>query len=356
MTKMKYRSSNNVYTEDVCLCSQLNLPWEELANSTLCISGATGMIGSFIIDVLMKKNTEEGLNCEIIALGRDLKKAQLRLPYFNERNFRFVQIDINKFHVRIPDANYVLHLASVTHPEAYSLHPIDTITSNVVGIFNMLDAFLRNKNQKRFIFTSSVEIYGENRGDTEKFKEDYCGYINSNTLRAGYPESKRLSESICQAYIKEHGVDALITRLPRVYGGNVLPGDTKVISQFLFNAANKQDIVLKSAGNQKYSFGYVADVVSGILYCLFKGEAGEAYNIADEKSDISLNDLASLIAREAGVDVVKGYPNAIEIKGFSKSTKALMDATKLSQLGWESEFDIRTGIQRSLKILADRVL
>ena len=117
----------------------------------------------------------------------------------------------------------------------------------------------------RCVFASSNEIYGENRGDIEKFPESYCGYINCNTLRAGYPESKRCGEALCQAYIQQKGLDIVIPRLTRSYGPTLLKSDTKALSQFLRKALLGEDIVLKSAGTQYYSYLYVADSVSGLL-------------------------------------------------------------------------------------------
>lgn len=143
-------------------------------------------------------------------------------------------------------------------------------------------------NSSRFVFASSNEIYGENRGDVEFFDENYCGYINSNTLRAGYPESKRCGEALCQAYIAKKNLDVVIARLTRSYGPTMLLSDTKAISQFIKKALAKEDIVLKSAGNQFYSFLFVADSVSGLLTVMLKGEIGEVYNIAEENNDIKL--------------------------------------------------------------------
>ena len=123
----------------------------------------------------------------------------------------------------------------------------------------------------RCAFTSSNEIYGENRGDVEKFGEEYCGYIDCNTMRAGYPESKRCGEALCQAYIKQKGMDIVIPRLTRSYGPTMLMSDTKAISQFIRKAIAGEDIVLKSEGTQYYSYTYMADAVCGLLYVLLLG-------------------------------------------------------------------------------------
>ena len=127
--------------------------------------------------------------------------------------------------------------------------------------------------------------------------------------------------------------------------------DTKAISQFIRKGIAGEDIVLKSAGTQYYSYTYVADAVSGLLTVLLKGKCGEAYNIADEKSDIMLKDLAGLIAQTAGKKVIFEVPDAVEAAGYSKATKARLDGKKLRELGWAPVYDIRGGIERTIKIL-----
>ena len=321
---------NTDYMEDVRRTAQLDLPWDRLKDKAVLISGATGLVGSFLIDVLMERNEQFSMNCGIYALPYDI-------------NLPFVRNDIGK-------VDFVLHLASNTHPMQYSTDPIGTITTNIIGLQNMLE-FACAHDAKRFAFASSNEIYGENRGDAELFDEEYCGYIDCNTLRAGYPESKRCGEALCQAYRKQKGIDVCIPRLTRSYGPTMLMSDTKAISQFIRKGIAGEDIVLKSAGTQYYSYTYVADAVSGLLTVLLKGESGEAYNIADEASDIRLKDLAELIAQNAGRKVIFEIPDAVEAQGYSKATKARLDGAKLRELGWKPFYDIKGGISRTMQIL-----
>lgn len=379
------------YVEDVQRVATLDLPWDKLRNKTLVITGGTGLIGSFLIDVLKAAD----LNCHVILLGRSEEKARQRfLEYWTDSSessavydhqsstfLSFVRWDAND--AQLPTitgpVDYVFHLASNTHPVAYATDPIGTIATNVISLNNLLKfasearttcAFYQNKDSNyncppppifstsfshpRFLFASSNEIYGENRGDVELFDEKYCGYIDCNTLRAGYPESKRCGEALCQAYIKQKGLDCVIARLTRTFGPTILPTDTKAISQFFKNALAGEDIVLKSAGTQYYSYQYVADSVSGLLTVLLTGVTGEAYNIADESGDITLRDLASLIASQAGRTVVFDLPDAVEAAGFSKATKARLYGSKLRMLGWNPVLDIGLGVERCFRIISSQ--
>ncbi len=343
---------NKLYIEDLEYVAGLDIPWKKLKGKSVLLSGATGLIGSFLVDVILTKNSE-GLDCTVYALGRNEKKAKKRFSkWIDDKHLFFISYDINKPLVR-PDlgtVDYVLHMASNTHPMQYSTDPIGTITTNIIGVQNMLEFAVEHK-ATRFAFTSSNEIYGDNRGDVEMFTENYCGYINSNTMRAGYPESKRCGEALCQAYKAQKGLDVVIPRPTRSYGSTMLMSDTKAISQFIIKGITGEDIVLKSTGTQYYSYTYVADTVSGLLYVLLKGENGEAYNIADRHSDIMLKDLAAIIAEISGKKVVFEIPDVVEAAGYSTATKARLDGSKLKSLGWSAKYSIDKGLERTLRIL-----
>lgn len=341
---------NELYLDDIKHCAEIPVKWEKLEGKSVLITGASGLIGSFLIDVLMYKE----IDCKIYAIGRNIEKAKQRFAnYWGKPNFVFVSADINKgITLDVDSIDFMIHAASNTHPVAYAQDPIGTVTTNVIGTYNLLE-FAVEKQVRRFVFLSTVEVYGENRGDCEKFKEDYCGYIDCNTVRAGYPESKRAGEALCQAYIKQKQLDIVMPRLPRTYGPTMLMSDSKAIAQFIKKGIVQEDVVLKSEGTQYYSYCYVADSVSGILWCLLEGMCGEAYNIADEESDVLMKDLAKIIADYAGTKVVFELPNDTERAGYSKATKAVLDSEKLKSLGWKAEYSMKEGLERTINILRE---
>ena len=346
---------NQSYLEDVNYIAELDLPWDKLENRSILLSGARGLIGSLFVDGIMARNEKYGLNCTIYALGRNTEQLEERFSaYCGNKNLVFKAYDSGKpmDDSLTGNVDYVVHLASNTHPVQYSTDPIGTITTNIIGTKNMLDYGVGH-GMKRFVFASSNEIYGENRGDVEFFDEGYCGYIDSNTLRAGYPESKRCGETLCQAYKSQKGIEVVIPRLTRTYGPTMQMSDTKAISQFIKKGMAGEDIVLKSEGKQYYSYAYGVDSVVGLLAVMLLGENGEAYNIADEKSDIMLKDLAKTIGDYCGTQVVFEIPDEVEKAGYSTATKARLDGSKLKVLGWSPKYDIYSGIKRTLDILKD---
>lgn len=346
---------SEIYMEDVRYAADLGLPWERLQNKKILISGACGLIGSFAIDVLMEKNNFFGMNCRIYALGRNKQAAKGRFAnYWNNPLFCFLCHDVNYPLEEKTDEkfDYIVHLASCTHPVAYAQNPIATIATNVLGTDNLL-RYAAGHHVQRFVFASSNEIYGENRGDVEFFTEAYCGYIDSNTLRAGYPESKRCGEALCQAYVKEKEIDVVIPRFTRTYGPTMLMSDTKAVSQFIIKAAKGENIVLKSEGNQYYSYTYATDAVTGLFTVMLCGQCGEAYNIADSESDIRLKDLAKIAAEVSHTKIIYDIPDSIEKTGYSTATKARLDGNKLKSLGWNMKYNIYEGIGRTIEILRE---
>lgn len=349
------------YEEDLEILVNKNIPWEKLSGKTVMISGATGMIGKSIIDLLMMKNreSEQSKSCNnniyapisVIALSRDEKRAKERLgEYWGEDVFRYISCDVNEEIPECGKADYIIHAASNTHPLQYSQDSIGTITANIIGTKNLLDYAVAHKTA-RFCFVSSVEIYGENRGDVDKFDEKYLGYLDCNTLRAGYPESKRVGETLCNAYYQTYQLDYVIPRLSRVYGPTMLPSDSKAIAQFIKKAAAGEDIILKSAGTQLYSYTYVLDAVMGILTVLLQGANGEAYNVSDPASEVPLRQITEWLAEDNGIQVVFEIPDVTEQKGYSTATKAILDIDKISTLGWKPQIHMREGLRKTVYAL-----
>lgn len=349
------RLKSELYQEDIKYAAGLDLNWDILNGKTIMVTGASGMIGTFLIDVLMYRNADYNNNITVFAMSRNKSKLKQRFGYYSDsEHFRMVEHDVTKEITLTDRFDYIIHAASNTHPVEYANDPIGTITTNVFGTYNLLE-YAAKGNGCKVVLLSSVEIYGENYSDVDRFSEKDCGYIDCNTLRAGYPESKRLSEAMLQAYRTQKNINALSVRLCRTYGPTVEKDDSKALTQFIRKAVNGEDIVLKSDGKQLYSYIYVADAVSAVLYAMLKGTDGEAYNVADTGSDITLKELAESLAEQAGSRVLFELPDNNEKKGYSTATKALLEAEKLRQLGWQARYTIGEGLERTIAILRDAI-
>lgn len=318
--------------------AELPYNWEKLNNKTLLISGGTGFIGSFICDVIRYRNNHYGCNTKIISLSRTGGIDDATVSHIKSDVANKISLDSH--------FDYVLHLASHTHPKQYAENPIGTIITNIYGCNNLLE--LAKEHNARFLFTSSVEIYGE--CTNRPIAEEYSGYINCNNARSGYNEAKRVCESLIQSYRNQYDLDAVIVRLSRVFGPDK-KNDTKAIAQFMHNAVTKKDIVLKSSGMQRFSYCYIADAVSGIFKILFDGINGEAYNLSDDDEGLTLGEYANYIASFSNKQVIFQieYNDSV-----SKSTYALLNCDKLKKLGWKPIYSVSDGLKDTYKILTNR--
>ena len=317
---------------------------EKLEGKSFLITGANGLIGVHLIDALMKLS-----GVKVYAVGRSKERAAERLgEYFSHPDFVFLEQDVcNPFPTDL-EVDYIIPLASNTHPLAYSQYPIETIMINVKGAEHALE--LASRANAIVLYPSTVEIYGNARGN-DVFTEDYTGQLNLSTARSCYTESKRVSEAMCQSYIAEKGVDVKIVRLSRIFGPTMLDSDTKASSQFIKKALAGEDIVLKSKGDQFFSYTYVADAVAAMLHILLNGESGKAYNVSNDECNVHLRDFAEVCASIVGRKVVFDLPSDQEMKGYSVATQAIMVNERLIEAGFVMKYEINAAISRTIKIL-----
>lgn len=344
---------HKLYQEDIANILSVS-GVEQLRNTSFLITGATGLIGVQLIDALMTLG-----DVHVIAVGRSREKAHDRLgEYFNNPCFTFLEHDITQpfdrqeiVNNRLPNGklDVIIPLASNTHPLAYSQYPLETILINVKGAEHALR--LAAQCGATVLYPSTVEVYGNARGD-DVFTEDYTGVLNLSNARACYPESKRTCEALCQSFISEHNVTVKIVRLSRVFGPTMLQSDTKASSQFIRNAIVGEDIVLKSRGEQYFSYTYVADAVAAILYVLLHGETGVPYNVSGGTDcDIRLRDFAACCAAYNRRNVIFDLPTDVESRGFSIATRAILDNTRLRELGFLPHYTIDDAIRRTIDLL-----
>ena len=337
-----------MYKEDVVKVIKNIKNLEELKQKTIFISGAAGQIGKTLVSLFLHLNDSEAFDIKLILNVRNesrIKSTFLDIKERKDVSFYIGDI-INEFSLN-EKIDFIVSAASNTHPKAYAEFPIETILTNVLGAKNLFELGINKK--ARVLNLSTVEIYGDMTEEIPA-KEKYMGYLDCNTVRACYNESKRLVETMLQAYITERNLNALTVRLPRLFGPETKKDDSKALTQFLNNAISKENIVLKSDGNQFFSYLYTPDAVSGMISAMINGKTGEAYNFAAPDFDIRLRDLAEKIAEIAGVKVVFDLPDEIEKKGFSKSQYAILDSTKARrEFNWKNEFDFTLAISHTLK-------
>lgn len=324
--------------------SLLNLPFlGSLKNKNILVTGANGLIGSTLIDGLM---IIDGVT--IIALSRNREKTQKRFAnYLNSSRFSLLIQDVCDPIIWQEDIHYIIHAASPSHPIAYSQSPVDVIKANLLGTLNALK--LAHEKKARLLYVSSGEVYGESSLEDGGMDENYLGLLNFLDIRSCYPESKRASENLCICYKEQYGVDIVIARPGHIYGAGITEDNSRADAQFLRNVINNKNIVLKSAGEQKRSYCYITDCVSALLYILLLGKNGEAYNIANKNSIVTIKEYAQTLAELGNVSVLFDLPSFTEKRGYSKNPDAVLNAAKLEELGWNAVVEIKEGLSRTLR-------
>lgn len=338
------------YKEDINAVASLRLPWEMLSGCNILVTGATGLIGSCLVEVLMAHPNKD---YHVYASGRDETRAMQRFSkYTTEPTFHFFHYDVTRPLKGDVDFQYVIHAASNASPNYFATKPVDVIKANIEGLAHLMDYGLEHE-LRRLLFISSGEVYGE--GDGRFFTEDYSGYVDCTSVRSCYPSSKRAAESLCVAYAQQYGIDVSIARLSHVFGPNFTESDNRVYAQFVRNILRGEDIVMKSSGEQFRSWCYVVDCVSAILHILLKGKKGQAYNVADNNSNISIKELAETIAELGNRKVIIDIPSEAEKAGFNVVTKSVFSTEKLERLGWNpSKERIRDNLKKTIEELQRR--
>ena len=320
----------SAYAADVAAASSADLPWGRLSGCNILVTGATGLIGGCLVDVLMAR---PGRDYRVFAAGRNAARAQRRFArYAGDGGFCFVNYDVNEKPAFATDFHYVVHAAGGASPAAFASSPVEVMRANFNGTDNLLSYGMAH-GLRRFLYVSSGEVYGQ--GDGRKpFAEGDSGYVDCATARACYPSAKRAAETLCASYAAEHGADVVIARPCHTYGPHFTEADNRVYAQFIRNVLRGEDIVMKSDGSQLRSWCYVADCACALLHILLKGERGQAYNVADPSACFSIRELAEAVAAMAGRKVLMELPPEAERRGYSAVTHAVFDTRRLESLGW----------------------
>jgi len=342
--------NSKIVESDIKRIISSNIYWSNIANKSVLITGATGFIGSFLVFSILERNKNFNENTKVIAMVRNLQKAEsIFSDYLKSEDLLIFESGLLEEIKCDFSVDYIIHCASNAAPDKYQSDPVGTMQTNLIGTDNLLK-FAKDKKVQKFVYISTIEVYGKSSNPDSIGEDDY-GYISSTNARACYPESKKCAELLSFCYGSQFNIPVCIARLSYVYGAGMDKNDSKVCAYFARSVANKEDIILKSKGLQKRSYTYVTDIISGILQILAKGEAGQAYNISSANSIISISDFAEMHCKlfdEVGVKVQYDLPTDTEKKGFSFIENAIMSSSKLENIGWKPEVSLEDGIKYSV--------
>ena len=328
------------------------VPWETFRSSTVLVTGATGLIGSLVVMALACRNRLFNQDIRIKALARNREKAERVFAGFLGRpGFEIVEGDVNAPIEGAGEVDYIIHTASATSSKYFVTNPVETIATAIDGTRNVLELARRCK-VKGFLYLSSLEVYGVPAEGHVKMQESEAGYIDSMKVRSCYSEGKRMVECLCTSYASEYGVPVKVARLAQTFGAGVAYADGRVFAQFARSAIEGADIVLKTKGETLRNYCYTADAVSALLVVLAKGAVGEAYNVANKDTAISIADMAKLVCEkfsEGKSKVVFDIAEDATKLGYNPVVKICLDTAKLEGLGWKAEFCLEEMFRRTIE-------
>lgn len=332
-----------VLEEDLKYIADYDLPYEKLKGSTVLVTGATGLIGVSVIRSLL---TIGKIN--VLAFVRNIEKAKSILPF--NQNLNFIVGDIANNIICEEPIDFIFHCASVTSSKEMVEKPVETLITSIEGTRNVLE-LAKDKHSKSVVYISSMEMYGSFDGIDHDVKEDDLGYINPLKVRSNYPESKRLCENMCIAYMTEYGVPVKIARLAQTFGAGILPSENRVFAQFARSALKGEDIVLHTKGLSEGNYCYTRDCVTGLFTILLKGKDGEAYNVSNPNSHITITGMANMVATKiagGNIKVVYDIPESNAF-GYAADTKMKLNSDKLQSLGWVPSVDLEEAYRRMIE-------
>lgn len=341
---------HKIISEDVEEILSGELPYEKFYEKTVLISGANGYVPAYFVHSFLGLNDKNQAGIKVIALCRNYERAIERFEDYLERDdFALLIQDVCDPIYIDREINIFIHAASPAGIKARHDDPVNTFLTNVKGAENMLNLAVNNPCE-HFLFLSSVDVYGRMESN-ERLKESDSGYLDSLDIRNAYSCGKRAAESLCKAFQVKYKLPVYIVRPFQIMGPGPKLNDGRLHIDFISQIQEKKKIVLKSDGSAIRNFMYMTDAIKGMFYVMLKGNPGEAYNIVSEQGEMSVKELAEVMARnvaDTSVEVIFDYKqrNTIEVTGALSVVSG--DSSKLKGLGWKCEYSVEEGSARMM--------
>lgn len=348
--------SEDILQEDLESIAQKFPFADELQGKTVLVTGATGLIGSQVVGALLSMNRLRSTGVKVIAFARSREKAEKVFGTLLEgEDLSLALGDVNQPISLEEPVDYIVHGASATSSQYFVSHPVETISTALDGTRHVLE-LAKQKQVRGLVYLSSLEVYGTPAADAGLIGESYSGYLDPLQVRSSYSEGKRMAECLCAAYASEYGIPVKVARLSQTFGPGVAYNDGRVFAEFARCAIEGRDIVLHTAGNTVRSYCYSRDAVNALLYILLRGNSGEAYNVTNMDTAVSIREMALLVCglNEKGkIQLQFDMPENLASFGYNPEMVIRLDSRKLQSLGWHAEVGLQEMFRRLIGSMAD---
>lgn len=325
-----------------------DIDWDKLRDARVLVTGASGMLGSYITRTLCLLKQNKSWETEIYALVRNPDK----FPEDLRDNVNIIRQSVAEPIDTDIKFDYIIHAASPASPLIMKDDPVGTIAANTLGAYYTLD-LARKSGAKGYLFISSREIYGQPYEDQREFTEETYGFVDPLSARSCYPEGKKAAETMCASFAQQYGLNVKIARLAHTYGPGMSIDDGRVQADFLRDVVNHRDIVLKSEGKPVRTYTYVSDAVAAIFHILLSSDE-MVYNISSPEATVSIRQLAETLADaypERGLKLAFDIPENQKNTGAAPFTLGILNSDKLNAIGWKPQYSLKDGLMRTVEYL-----
>lgn len=341
-----------ILEEDLLIISKEILQMNEIKESTILITGATGLIGSQIVKALLYSNKKNDSKIKVLAVIRNEEKAKKVFQgYLDNKNLTFINWDIVKPITIDYKVDYIIHAASETVSKRFVTYPVETIHTSIDGSKNLLE-LAKAKNVKGFVYLSSMEAFGITDPSLDSVREEDLGYIDIHNVRSCYSESKRMVECMCSCYSYQYNIPIKIARLAQTFGAGVSKYESRIFAQFAKSVINGTDIILHTTGESYGNYVYTRDAILAILKLLIKGENGKAYTICNESTNIKIKDMAQMIVDKFSngrIKIVFDIPDNNLTYGYAPDVNIKLNSDKMKSLGWIPSVNLEESYRRMIE-------
>ena len=302
---------------------------------TILVTGGAGFIGSHLCDYLIA-NGERVICLDNLLTGSRENIRQLA----GNKNFKFIEHDIIEPFFVNEKIDQIYNLACPASPVHYQKNAVRTIKANTAGVINVLGLAKRHK--ARLLQASTSEIYGDPQ--THPQKESYWGNVNPIGPRACYDEGKRVAETLCFDYNRQHGIEIRVIRIFNTYGPRMAENDGRVISNFVLQALKGQDITVYGDGRQTRSFCFYSDLINGMVKLMNTDNFTGPVNVGNPQ-EITILQIARKIIELSGSSskiIFKPLPT-----DDPKQRKPDISLAK-EKLGWEPTVSLEEGLRQTI--------